>query len=71
MFKELEIPAVYTLEASLCGAEQGPLKDKHFTTKNLMKIGKDVFRALLLYCDIKLPVKKIKKRIEITRTKCV
>ena len=37
-----------------------------------MKLGKDIFRALLLYCDIKLPAKKIKKKvIEITRNKCV
>ena len=72
MFKELEIPAVYTLEASFCGAEQGPLKDKHFSIKNLMKLGKDLFRALILYCDIKVPTRKIKKKVtEITRTKCV
>jgi len=27
IWKELKIPAIYTMEASFCGADQGTLKD--------------------------------------------
>jgi hypothetical protein len=31
MWNALKIPAVYTMEASFCGADKGPNKDYHFT----------------------------------------
>lgn len=31
MWNALKIPAVYTMEASFCGADSGPNKDYHFT----------------------------------------
>lgn len=30
MWRELQIPGVYTMEASFCGADKGQLKDQHF-----------------------------------------
>ena len=63
MFKELNIPAVYTLEASFCGPDQGPKKGLHFTTTDLMEAGRAIFRALLLYCDIS-PPKPLKQAVE-------
>jgi len=39
MWKELKIPAVYTMEASFCGADQGPNKDYHFTPEMFMSSG--------------------------------
>lgn len=52
LWKELKIPAIYTMEASFCGADKGELKDKHFTTDNLMLSGRKVLEALLVYCKI-------------------
>lgn len=52
IWKELKIPAIYTMEASFCGADKGELKDKHFTTENLMMSGRKVLEALLIYCKI-------------------
>ena len=49
MFKELEIPAVYTLEASFCGANKGQLAGKHFSLGNLLDVGKAVLRGLWAY----------------------
>lgn len=39
MFKELNIPNIFTMEASFCGADQGELKDSHFTTDAYMMAG--------------------------------
>jgi hypothetical protein len=45
MWKELNIPSVYTIEASFYGAS----KDKHFTTTDLMEIGKNLCQAVSIY----------------------
>jgi cytosolic carboxypeptidase protein 2/3 len=39
MFKELNIPNIFTMEASFCGADKGKFKDQHFTTEYLMMAG--------------------------------
>jgi hypothetical protein len=52
MWKELKIPAIYTMEASFSGADKGGLKDLHFTTENLMMAGRKLLEALLVYCKI-------------------
>ena len=64
MFRELNIPAVYTLEASFCGADQGPREGLHFSRADLMESGRAVFKALLLYCDLKppKPLKLVKRK---------
>ena len=55
MWRELKIPAVYTMEASLCGPNIGSKAGVHFTTEHLMEIGKKLCLALLIYCDIDVP----------------
>jgi hypothetical protein len=52
MWRELQIPNVFTLEASFCGADIGELQDQHFNTENLMQAGQSVLMALLIYCKI-------------------
>ncbi|OMJ87122.1 hypothetical protein SteCoe_11195 [Stentor coeruleus] len=50
LFKDLKIANVYTMEASLCGGDM--IKEKpemHFTTQNLMDMGKHVCQALGVY----------------------
>lgn len=55
MWKELKIPAVYTMEASFCGAQIGSGSGLHFTTEHFMEAGKKLCIALLIYCDIDVP----------------
>lgn len=49
MYRELKIPAIFTLEASFSGADMGQNKDIHFTTEHLMTMGRKVLEALLVY----------------------
>jgi hypothetical protein len=49
MYRELKIPAIFTLEASFSGADIGALKDHHFTTDHLMLMGRKVLEALLVF----------------------
>lgn len=44
MWRELEIPAVYTIETSFYGASES-----HFTAGDLMEIGKNLCQAVLVY----------------------
>jgi len=39
MWRELNIPAVYTMESSFCGASMGEFKDQHFQTEQLQACG--------------------------------
>lgn len=39
MYRELNIPNIFTLEASFCGADRGELQDTHFTTDSYMYAG--------------------------------
>lgn len=55
MWKELKIPAVYTMEASFCGPQTGQNAGLHFTTEHFMEAGKKLCIALLIYCDIDVP----------------
>ena len=52
MWKELKIPAIYTMEASFCGADKGNLKDQHFNSSHFMQAGKKLLEGLLVYCKI-------------------
>lgn len=60
MWRELKIPAVYTMEASFCGASIGSDSGLHFTTEHLMEAGRKLCLSLLIYCDIDVP-KSIKE----------
>ena len=54
MFKELNIPNIFTMEASFCGADKGEYKDQHFTTEYLMKAGSRLCEALIVYSKIEV-----------------
>lgn len=55
MWRELKIPAVYTMEASFCGSDIGSLAGLHYTAEHLMDIGKRLCLSLLIYCDVDVP----------------
>lgn len=54
MFKELNIPNIFTMEASFCGADRGEYKDRHFSTDYLMEAGQKLMEALIVYCKIEV-----------------
>ena len=45
MFHKLRIPFVFTMEASFAGANQGALAGKHFSSRDLMNVGKHCLSA--------------------------
>lgn len=55
MWRELKIPAVYTMEASFCGANIGAKAGLHFTTSDFMQVGRRLMLALLIFCDVDVP----------------
>ena len=55
MWRELKIPAVYTMEASFCGSDIGASAGLHYTAEHLMDIGKKLCISLLIYCDVDVP----------------
>ena len=55
MFKELKIPAIFTLEASFSGADTGVFKDHHFTSEHLMLMGRKLLEAIIVYHKIDIP----------------
>ena len=59
MFKELNIPNIFTMEASFCGSDKGIYKDQHFSTEILMLAGKRLLETLIVYCkiDVALTIK--------------
>eukprot|EP00927_Polykrikos_kofoidii_P060710 TRINITY_DN55630_c0_g1_i1.p1 TRINITY_DN55630_c0_g1~~TRINITY_DN55630_c0_g1_i1.p1 ORF type:complete len:955 (-),score=174.64 TRINITY_DN55630_c0_g1_i1:177-3041(-) len=50
-YRELAVTNSFTLEASFCGADFGPLGDQHFTTRHLEEMGCMVCDAILDFCD--------------------
>eukprot|EP00931_Biecheleriopsis_adriatica_P028171 TRINITY_DN16842_c0_g1_i3.p1 TRINITY_DN16842_c0_g1~~TRINITY_DN16842_c0_g1_i3.p1 ORF type:complete len:957 (+),score=230.46 TRINITY_DN16842_c0_g1_i3:73-2943(+) len=50
-YRELGVTNSFTLEASFCGADFGPLGDQHFTTRHLEEMGYMVCDAILDFCD--------------------
>lgn len=67
MWRELKFPAVFTLEASFCGADQGSNKGLHFTTEHFLEAGRRICLSLLVYCDVDIPrtlgeIRKKKKK---------
>merc|ERR1712232_173798 len=51
VYRELAVANSFTLEASFCGADFGPLGDQHFTTRHLEEMGYMVCDAILDFCD--------------------
>jgi hypothetical protein len=66
MFKELNIPNIFTMEASFCGADKGDLKDQHFNSSHFMLAGRRLLEALIVYAkiDVKQSIKELKKKKE-------
>ena len=52
MFKELNIPNIFTMEASFCGTDRGKFKDQHFSTELYMLAGRRLLETLIVYCKI-------------------
>lgn len=52
LFRELNIPCIYTMEASFWGADQGELENLHFNADHFNNIGQKIFHALILYWKI-------------------
>jgi hypothetical protein len=52
MFKEFNVPNIFTLEASFCGADRGQLKDQHFNSETYMLVGRRLLEAIIVYCRI-------------------
>lgn len=50
-YRELSVVNSFTLEASFCGADFGPLGDQHFTIRHLEEMGYMVCDAILDFCD--------------------
>jgi len=50
-YREIGCVNSFTLEASFCGADFGPLGDQHFTTRHLEEMGYMVCDAILDFCD--------------------
>ena len=71
MWKELKIPAVYTMEASFCGPQIGKFAGMHFTTNDLMDIGRALCLSLIIYCDIDVPktLKEMKNQRKMKKQK--
>ena len=63
MFRELNIPNIFTMEASFCGADRGSLKDQHFSTESFMLAGRRLLESLIVVhkINIKSSIKEIKK----------
>ncbi len=49
LYKELSSPNVFTLEASFLGCDFGEGAGLHLTNLNLMRVGRDICRAMICY----------------------
>lgn len=64
MFKELNIPNIFTMEASFCGADKGNLAGHHFSTDNLMLAGRRLLETMIVYfkINVKPRIKELKEK---------
>ncbi|XP_050730928.1 cytosolic carboxypeptidase 1-like isoform X2 [Eriocheir sinensis] len=46
VWRQFNIPMSYTMEASTCGCDQGPYKNNHLSTKQLLESGEELCGAL-------------------------
>eukprot|EP00747_Dinoflagellata_sp_TGD_P064225 gnl/TRDRNA2_/TRDRNA2_153809_c1_seq1.p1 gnl/TRDRNA2_/TRDRNA2_153809_c1~~gnl/TRDRNA2_/TRDRNA2_153809_c1_seq1.p1 ORF type:complete len:878 (-),score=143.06 gnl/TRDRNA2_/TRDRNA2_153809_c1_seq1:50-2368(-) len=51
VYREMDVINSFTLEASFCGADFGPLADQHFTRRHFEEMGYMVCDAILDFCD--------------------
>lgn len=52
VYRELNIPNIFTMEASFCGADKGEYEDSHFTTEAYMKAGQKLLEAMIVYFNV-------------------
>lgn len=52
MWRELQIPNVFTMEASFCGADKGEVQDQHFQVEHLKLAGQKLLEALIIYFKV-------------------
>jgi hypothetical protein len=55
MFKELNIPNIFTMEASFCGADKGELAGHHFSTEHFMLAGRRLLESIIVFAKIEVP----------------
>ena len=55
MYNELNIPNIFTMEASFCGADKGQFKDAHFTTEAYTNAGQKLLEAIIVNWNV--PIK--------------
>jgi hypothetical protein len=63
VFTEMSIMNSFTMEASFCGADQGPNADYHFSTCDLEQMGKDLLKTLLVYHNDQKRVDLVRKQL--------
>ncbi len=68
MFTEFGIMNSFTLEASFCGADQGPNANVHFTEQDLEEMGKNVMQALYIYQNDQNRVDAVRNELLNSRT---
>ncbi|XP_041974997.1 cytosolic carboxypeptidase 1-like isoform X2 [Aricia agestis] len=51
VWRHLNVPASYTMEASFCGFDRGPYKGFHLSTRHLQEVGGDFCEALSCLAD--------------------
>jgi len=54
MWRELQIPNVFTVEASFCGANKGEEKNKHFQVQQYAELGERLLLGILIYFKVNL-----------------
>ena len=64
MFKELNIPNIFTMEASFCGADKGSQSGKHFKSDHFMLAGRKLLEALIVYgkINVQLSINEIRPK---------
>ena len=63
VWKQLGVPYSFTLEASFCGPDYGPLQGAHFSTVHLQEMGAAFVPALL---DLSDPLQVIRTQLAVT-----
>ena len=69
VWKMLRIPAVYTLETSLCGGALGS-PNPHYTPETLAEIGRKLCQAIIVYQNIKPAIDESPLTLTLTQQDC-
>lgn len=58
-WRECKVMNSYTLEASFCGADQGPCKGMHFNSRDLENMGVSICKTLHRYLNLRLDARGV------------